>query len=76
MRSEAVDYFQQDSSSFANGQAAETMALVIDTTAAEHDMQAMQHLLKKVLFQAHCIIVTHMSDKIDVSAGMCRTCTA
>ena len=59
MRSEAVDYFQQDSSSFASGQAAETMALVIDITAAEHDMQAMQHLLKEVLLHCPLPLLSH-----------------
>ena len=49
MQAEAVDYSQQDNS-FASGQAAETLALVVDATADGLEMPAMQKLVSEVLF--------------------------
>lgn len=49
MQAEAVDYLQQDNT-FASGQAAETLALVVDATVNEHEMLAMQKLVTEVLF--------------------------
>ena len=48
MQAEAVDYFQQDNT-LASGQAAETLALVVDATVNEHEMLAMQKLVTQVL---------------------------
>ena len=48
LRSEAVDYFQQDLTGQAVSQAAETLALVVDTTAGAQDLQAAKPILIEV----------------------------
>lgn len=53
LRVEVVDYLQQDLSGFASGQAAETLALVVDVTADESSMPAMQKLLQEVCRVCH-----------------------
>ena len=49
MQAEAVDYFKQDDL-FASGQAAETLALIVDATADGLEMLAMQKLVTEVSF--------------------------
>ncbi|KAA6429955.1 MAG: hypothetical protein FRX49_00387 [Trebouxia sp. A1-2] len=51
LRCEAVDYFQQDMTGQAVSQAAETLALVVDTTAGAQDLQAAKPILIEVLRQ-------------------------
>ncbi|KAL0045444.1 hypothetical protein WJX82_006816 [Trebouxia sp. C0006] len=51
LRSEAVDYFQQDLTGQAVSQAAETLVLVVDTTAGAQDLQAAKSILIEVLRQ-------------------------
>lgn len=48
LRSEAVDYFQQDMTGQNISQAAETLALVVDTTAGAQDLQAAKSILIEV----------------------------
>lgn len=66
MRTQAVDYLQQDLAGFADVQAAETLALVVDVTADEGNMQAMQQLLTKVhlrklgLERCICVVQNYM----------------
>lgn len=48
LRSEAVDYFQQDLTGQAVSQAAETLVLVVDTTAGAQDLQAAKSILIEV----------------------------
>ena len=48
LRSESVDYFQQDLTGQAVSQAAETLVLVVDTTAGAQDLQAAKSILIEV----------------------------
>lgn len=48
LRVEAVDYFQQDMTGRPVSQTAETLALVMDTTADAQDLQAAKPLLVQV----------------------------
>lgn len=51
LQSEAVEYFQQDMTGQPVTQTAETLALVVDTTADAQDLQA----AKSLLIQVHLI---------------------
>ena len=48
LRAEAVDYFQQDMTGRPISQTAETLAIVMDTTADVQDLQAAKPLLVQV----------------------------
>ena len=48
LRSEAVDYYQQDMTGQPVSPTAETVALVVDTTASAADLQAAKPLLIEV----------------------------
>ncbi len=56
LRCEAVDYFQQDMTGQAVSQAAETLALVVDTTAGAQDLQAAKSILIEVCNRCVAII--------------------
>lgn len=50
LRIEAVDYFQQDMTGQPVTQTAETLAVLVDTTAATADLQAAKTILKQVVY--------------------------
>lgn len=54
LRVEAVDYIQQDMTGQPVNQTAETLAILVDTTAAASELQAAKTLLKQVLHNMTC----------------------
>ena len=49
LRVEAVDYIQQDMTGQPVNQTAETLAILVDTTAAAAELQAAKTIIKQVL---------------------------
>jgi len=70
LRSEAVDYFQQDMTGQLVSQAAETLALVVDITAGAQDLQAAKPLLIEVCNWCVAIIVKDG----DLQPVLCEHC--
>ena len=58
LRVEAVDYFQQDMTGQPVKQTAETLAVLVDTTAGTADLQAAKAILKQVI----CWKAKHMHE--------------
>lgn len=70
LRCEAVDYFQQDMTGQAVSQAAETLALVVDTTAGAQDLQAAKPILIEVC--NWCVAIKAKDE--DLQPVLCEHC--
>ena len=67
LRVEAVDYVQQDMIGQPVGQTAETLAILVDTTAGAAELQAAKTIIKQVLFMPYAVAPAYIPSSLSVT---------